>query len=98
MNKLTVASADQETVTKVQIYAQSLGCQVVPDNVVQFNKTETFTKKTMAQAEQEAIEQTIVACKGNLSQVSKTLKVGRATLYRKLKEYNIDPKSLKKAA
>ena len=56
---------------------------------------------TINQLEASAIENAIGAFKGNLTEAAKALGIGRATLYRKVKQYNIDPSSArnkKKAA
>jgi DNA-binding NtrC family response regulator len=54
----------------------------------------------MNDLEAQAIEQAIHAYRGNLTEAAKALGIGRATLYRKVKLYNIDPSSArrKKAA
>ena len=56
---------------------------------------------TINQLESAAIENAIAAFKGNLTEAAKALGIGRATLYRKVKQYNIDPsvaRNKKKAA
>ena len=56
---------------------------------------------TINQLESVAIENAIAAFKGNLTEAAKALGIGRATLYRKVKQYNIDPsvaRNKKKAA
>jgi transcriptional regulator of acetoin/glycerol metabolism len=56
---------------------------------------------TINQLEATAIENAIAAFKGNLTEAAKALGIGRATLYRKVKQYNIDPsvaRNKKKAA
>lgn len=56
---------------------------------------------TINQLEANAIENAIAAFKGNLTEAAKALGIGRATLYRKVKQYNIDPsqaRNRKKAA
>ena len=45
----------------------------------------------MNDLEAQAIEQAIHAYRGNLTEAAKALGIGRATLYRKVKLYNIDP-------
>lgn len=53
----------------------------------------SHTKKqkilSMEEVEAQVIKEAIQAYEGNLSQVSRKLKIGRATLYRKLKQYDI---------
>ena len=51
---------------------------------------------TIDQLESVAIESAITAFKGNLTEAAKALGIGRATLYRKVKAYNLDPASARK--
>jgi transcriptional regulator of acetoin/glycerol metabolism len=51
---------------------------------------------TINQLESAAIENAIAAFKGNLTEAAKALGIGRATLYRKVKQYNIDPSAARK--
>lgn len=51
---------------------------------------------TIDQVESVAIENAIAAFKGNLTEAAKALGIGRATLYRKVKAYNIDPSQARK--
>lgn len=51
---------------------------------------------TINQLESVAIENAIGAFKGNLTEAAKALGIGRATLYRKVKQYNIDPSVARK--
>ena len=46
---------------------------------------------TMNELESVAIRNAIFEFKGNLAEASRALGIGRATLYRKVKQYNIDP-------
>lgn len=66
-------------------------------NVVKFPRTGQVSGQlaSMEQIEKAAFLQAIEGCRGNLSLAAKTLGVGRATLYRKLKYYAIDHKDLK---
>lgn len=50
----------------------------------------------MEQLEAQAIENAIMQYKGNLTEAAKALGIGRATLYRKVKQYHIDPSSARK--
>jgi len=50
----------------------------------------------MEQLEAQAIENAIIQCRGNLTEASKALGIGRATLYRKVKIYQIDPSMARK--
>ncbi len=45
---------------------------------------------SLKEIESQTISSVLMSVKGNISKVSQILKVGRATLYRKIKEYNID--------
>jgi transcriptional regulator of acetoin/glycerol metabolism len=55
---------------------------------------------TMNELESVAIQNAIQSYNGNLTEAAKALGIGRATLYRKVKQYNIDPSTArrKKAA
>ena len=46
---------------------------------------------SMNEIESQAIQSAISEYKGNLTEAAKALGIGRATLYRKVKQYNIDP-------
>jgi DNA-binding NtrC family response regulator len=50
----------------------------------------------MDQLEAKAIEDAINQYKGNLTEAAKALGIGRATLYRKVKQYQIDPSNARK--
>ena len=60
--------------------------------------------QTINELEKTAIEDAIHKFKGNLTEAAKALGIGRATLYRKVKHYQIDPsearsrKTLRKVA
>jgi DNA-binding NtrC family response regulator len=45
---------------------------------------------SLEEAEQRAIAQALRECRGNMSQAALRLKIGRATLYRKVKKYGIE--------
>lgn len=75
---------------------------VTPDlmsgNVIQF-PTPTASPSNvqkMEELEAQAIENAIVQYKGNLTEAAKALGIGRATLYRKVKQYHIDPAAARK--
>ena len=51
---------------------------------------------TMNELESKAIENAIHQFRGNLTEAAKALGIGRATLYRKVKQYQIDPSSARK--
>ncbi|MBK9322040.1 MAG: hypothetical protein IPM97_03610 [Bdellovibrionaceae bacterium] len=50
----------------------------------------------MDELEAHAIENAILQYKGNLTEAAKALGIGRATLYRKVKQYHIDPSQARK--
>lgn len=51
---------------------------------------------TMNEVEKKAIESAILQFQGNLTEAAKALGIGRATVYRKIKDYNIDPSMARK--
>jgi len=53
---------------------------------------------TMNDLESMAIKNAIFEFKGNLTEAARALGIGRATLYRKVKQYNIDPSLARKRA
>ena len=52
--------------------------------------------QTINELESKAIESAIFEFNGNLTEAAKALGIGRATLYRKVKQYNIDPSLARK--
>lgn len=52
--------------------------------------------QTINELESVAIERAIFEFKGNLTEAAKALGIGRATLYRKVKQYNLDPSKARK--
>ena len=52
--------------------------------------------RTINELESLAIENAISEYNGNLTEAAKALGIGRATLYRKVKQYNIDPSNARK--
>ena len=50
----------------------------------------------MEELEAKAIEDAIHQYRGNLTEAAKALGIGRATLYRKVKQYQIDPSSARR--
>ena len=66
-------------------------------NVVPFPSQQSNSKVSkINDLEAQAIEQAIHAYRGNLTEAAKALGIGRATLYRKVKLYNIDPSNARK--
>ena len=52
--------------------------------------------QTMEEMEGKAIEKAIAKYRGNLTEAARALGIGRATLYRKVKQYQIDPQSARR--
>lgn len=64
--------------------------------VVQSNTSQDGKVSTMNELESQAIENAILQFRGNLTEAAKALGIGRATLYRKVKQYQIDPSVARK--
>lgn len=62
-----------------------------PNNIGYINQAE-LKFKTISQHEKDIIQKALEFYNHNISRVSKVLDIGRSTLYRKMKEYNIDVK------
>lgn len=60
------------------------------------NTSESGKVATMEELEAKAIENAIQQFRGNLTEAAKALGIGRATLYRKVKQYQIDPSAARK--
>lgn len=69
-------------------------------NVIAFptpvNNSSSAGVQKMEELEAHAIENAIMQYKGNLTEAAKALGIGRATLYRKVKQYHIDPTAARK--
>jgi transcriptional regulator of acetoin/glycerol metabolism len=65
--------------------------EIAPDNVGYSNHSAPKFK-TIAEHEKDIIERALDFYNHNISKVSKVLDIGRSTLYRKMKEYNIEMK------
>ncbi|MDG3578757.1 sigma-54 dependent transcriptional regulator [Rhizobium sp. YJ-22] len=63
---------------------------VVPDNVI-VSLDESGDVRKLADIEEELIRFALKFYRGQMSQVARKLGIGRSTLYRKLKDYGIDP-------
>jgi DNA-binding NtrC family response regulator len=61
------------------------------NNVVSFPGQMENKVQKMEDLEAKAIESAIQQFKGNLTEAAKALGIGRATLYRQVKQYQIDP-------
>ena len=70
----------------------------VGSNVIAFPTPQATSSNVqkMEELEAHAIENAIVQYKGNLTEAAKALGIGRATLYRKVKQYQIDPSAARK--
>lgn len=68
------------------------------NNVVSFPTSSPSVSpiQKMDDLEAKAIENAILQYKGNLTEAAKALGIGRATLYRKVKQYQIDPNVARK--
>jgi DNA-binding NtrC family response regulator len=83
--------------------ALSLGSSPLnTSNVIQFPSggssmnSNSSAVATINDLEAQAIEKAIHSFRGNLTEAAKALGIGRATLYRKVKLYNIDPTQARK--
>jgi two-component system C4-dicarboxylate transport response regulator DctD len=45
----------------------------------------------MSESERELLVSALVACRGKIPEVARTLGVSRGTVYNKMKKFNIDP-------
>ena len=90
---------DWETKQKNQSSLSS-GAQVVQGGatIIPFPGTAPVNNKvqTINELESVAIEKAIFEFNGNLTEAAKALGIGRATLYRKVKQYNINPSIARK--
>lgn len=78
-----------------QTPVQSQGATVLPFPGAHMNapvmNQDAKSVSTINDLESMAIKNAIFEYKGNLTEAAKALGIGRATLYRKVKQYNIDP-------
>ncbi|MCB0351206.1 MAG: hypothetical protein KDD38_08485 [Bdellovibrionales bacterium] len=76
------------------------GAKILPfpggGNTSQNSQAQNGKVRTINELESIAIENAIHEYNGNLTEAAKALGIGRATLYRKVKQYNIDPSSARK--
>lgn len=77
---------------------QNEGATILPFPGVNRNVVSSQDSKvsTINELESVAIQNAIAAYRGNLTEAAKALGIGRATLYRKVKLYNIDPSQARK--
>ncbi|GIL18728.1 MAG: hypothetical protein BroJett040_24790 [Oligoflexia bacterium] len=81
------------------IPALAVGNNTYGGNVLPFPGTQPsqdIRVSTMNELEHKAIESAIAQYRGNLTEAAKALGIGRATLYRKVKQYQIDPGQARK--
>lgn len=67
------------------------GAKILPFPSTAQNHDSSGRVQTINEMEAQAIEGAIHEFNGNLTEAAKALGIGRATLYRKVKQYNIDP-------
>ncbi len=85
-----------------EVPALSVGSSPVNEGakILQFpqpsNNSDDKKVRTINELESIAIESAIHEYGGNLTEAAKALGIGRATLYRKVKQYNIDPANARK--
>lgn len=77
------------------------GAKILPfpgNGQMSTNRSTSSSQKvhTINELESVAIENAIHNFKGNLTEAAKALGIGRATLYRKVKQYGIDPSPARK--
>jgi DNA-binding NtrC family response regulator len=85
-----------------EVPALSVGLSPINEGakILQFPQPTTSNEehkvRTINELESLAIENAIHEFGGNLTEAAKALGIGRATLYRKVKQYSIDPSSARK--
>jgi DNA-binding NtrC family response regulator len=96
-------SAEWANKSKGEMTSLSIGMQPVQEGakILQFpqpntNSSDDKKVRTINELESLAIENAIHEYGGNLTEAAKALGIGRATLYRKVKQYNIDPSSARR--
>ncbi|MAE72661.1 MAG: hypothetical protein CL675_01100 [Bdellovibrionaceae bacterium] len=72
------------------------GAKILPFPGQAPSATHVAGVRTINELESDAIEKAIFEFNGNLTEAAKALGIGRATLYRKVKQYNIDPSLARK--
>jgi len=78
------------------VNGETVGTNVLPFPGPSVNYNADSKIQKMDELEAHAIENAIVQYKGNLTEAAKALGIGRATLYRKVKQYHIDPSQARK--
>lgn len=110
--KLVLFSQDIELIRELKEWAEPRRCELVVrnENEVllphshQFNSADRFSInsgnhksiESMPEIEKKAIIDALRACEGNMSLAARSLNIGRATLYRKVKLYHIDTEPVRR--
>lgn len=79
------------SVPAAEVEAEVAHDGVFPGGSLIASTDETGNVRTIAQIEEELIRFALRFYRGQMSQVARKLGIGRSTLYRKLKDYGIDP-------
>ena len=92
------AGADEEAlVVKAHVPAVSDGPAASNDDPVHITNTAGHIR-ALEEIERDLIEFAINAYAGHMSEIARRLGIGRSTLYRKVKEHDLDPKTEKVAS
>lgn len=93
-----MSSSSQVSLVPGQSQAESTGAKVLQFPSASATPTAGTGKmvSTIEHLEAAAIENAIAAYKGNLTEAAKALGIGRATLYRKVRLFNIDPNAARR--
>ena len=68
----------------------------ISDNMIHFSSVKNTVFNTMEDMKIDAIKKALVISNGNASKAAGMLKIGRATLYRKIKQLGFDLEALRK--
>lgn len=77
-------------------FSSQKGVKTMKSNNVVFFPSQNHKVSKINELEAQAIREAIHAYNGNLTEAARALGIGRATLYRKVKLYNINPASARK--
>lgn len=98
--KMVLTGAPSDVVTKAEEFAKQHGLEFevgtglslvsgsVEGKVLSFQPAQD---RPISEMEKDAIQAAVDRYRGNLTEAAKVLGIGRATLYRKIKEYQINP-------
>ena len=67
-------------------------------SVIELPSSGNSLLQTMDEIKVEAIKKALLQSRGNASKAAEALKIGRATLYRKIKELGVDLKSIRQSS